>query len=810
MTDIRHALRLLLRRPLFTATVVGVLALGIGANTAIFSLVNAVLLRPLPYHDPNRLVFVWNERAGRPLSHGSHGVLTGTHVINWHEQSTSLASIAVVDSWRYNLAPKVDLVHASGAERLRGAFVTPNFFELLDVKAELGRTLESSDGERTPQAVVLSDGFWRRRFGADPNVIGTTIDVLAGRGAPRGQRLRWTIVGVLPPTFRYTYPLETEVWGVLPWTRIQPDRALQYEMIARLRDGVTPAQARADLTAIVQRFTRGYGVPEDRVRDVIAQVELAPEHLVAEARPGIMLLVAGSGVVMLIACVNVALLLLALITDRRREVAVRGALGASTLRITKQLLIESLMIAGLGGTLGCAIAWLGLPALASLVAPIAPRGDEMTIDLVALAFTAALSLGIALLCGLAPAWHTRSTDINGQLRGAGAATTVDPGMRRWRRAIVAAQVAVVFMLLTAASLLLNSFWRMQQVDLGYESSGIVTMEMRLLHPKFRQPGRMAAFQRDVIDRVRALPGVEAASMTSAVPLCGVDFMNNFETPDGSRAFGHMRPIDPEYFALMRIPVLAGRAFTPADNETSPRVAILSAVFAQQMFGTASPLGRRVDLGRAFAEVVGVVGDVRHADVTKPPLAAIYFPRPQQPSELICLVVRPRPGADDVANQVRHAVAAIDPEQPVENVSTLDRILRESTAEERFYTATTSGFALVAVILALAGLAGVVARTVSERVREMAIRLSLGADPGQLVRLAVRQGLTPALVGLAAGIAGAWATSRLLERFLFEVTPADVPTYATAAGLLLGAALLACYVPARRAVRFEPLSILREE
>jgi putative ABC transport system permease protein len=366
------------------------------------------------------------------------------------------------------------------------------------------------------------------------------------------------------------------------------------------------------------------------------------------------------------------------------------------------------------------------------------------------------------------------------------------------------------MLLTAASLLLHSFWRMQQVDLGYQGSGLIAMEMRLLHPKFRQPGRMAGFQRAMIERVRALPGVEAASMTSAVPLRGVDFMNNFESPDGGRGFGHMRPIDPEYFSLMHIPVLAGRAFTPADNENSPRVAILSAAFARQMFGTDSPLGRRVDLGRAFAEVVGVVGDVRHADVTKPPLAAIYFPRPQQPSELICLVVRPRPGAGDVAAEVRRAVAAIDPEQPVENVSTLDRILRESTAEERFYTATTAGFALVAVILALAGLAGVVARTVSERVREMAIRLSLGADPNQLIRLAVRQGLTPALAGLAVGLAGAWGTSQLLERFLFEVRPADLPTYATAASLLLAAALLACYIPARRAVRFEPISILRQE
>jgi putative ABC transport system permease protein len=387
---------------------------------------------------------------------------------------------------------------------------------------------------------------------------------------------------------------------------------------------------------------------------------------------------------------------------------------------------------------------------------------------------------------------------------------VDPGVRRWRRAIVTAQVAVVFILLSAASLLLHSFWRMQQVDLGYQGSGLITMEMRLVHPKFREPGRTAAFQRDTIERVRALPGVEAASMTSAVPLRGVDFMNTFESPDGSRAFGHMRPIDPEYFSLMHIPLLSGRAFTHADNETSPRVAILSAAFAQQMFGTANPLGRRVDLGRAFAEVIGIVGDVRHADVTKPPFAAIYFPRPQQPSELICLVVRPRAGADDVANQVRHAVAAIDPEQPVENVSTLDRILRESTAEERFYTATTSGFALVAVILALAGLAGVVARTVSERAREMAIRLSLGANPNQLVRLAVRQGLTPALLGLAFGLAGTWGTSRLLERFLFEVRPADLPTYGASAALLLGAALPACYIPARRAVQLEPVVILRQE
>jgi putative ABC transport system permease protein len=805
-TDLTHALRLFGRRPVLTAAIVLTLALGTGANTAIFSLVRAVLLRPLPYHEPDRLVFAWRERVSAPAPHARHGILTGTHVIEWHRRTTAFMSIAAIESWSNNPTSTLDLIAPDGAERLRGAFVTPNFFELLGVEAAVGRTFDSRDAADDDGLVVISDAFWRRRFGADPRVVGQTLDLLRGRGPRR----RYTIAGVLPPGFRFTYPLETEVWGVLPWTAIAPTRALSYQMVARLAPGMDAGRAQAELTTVAQDVARGHGLPDASVRENVALVETLSEHLAAEARSGVLLLVAGAGVVMLIVCVNVALLLLALIVDRAREVALRVAIGAGRWRIVRQLLAEGALLAGIGSALGLLLAWTLMPALRALVPPIVPRGDELSLDPMVLGFAAAVAAVTAVLCGLAPAWHARR-DVQRSLRHSSPSATGDRRVAAWRRAIVVVQVAVVFVLLVAASLLLHSFWRMQQVDLGYSGEGVITMEMRLLNPKYRQRGRVAALQRALMERIRALPGVEQASMTSSVPLRGVDFTSVMRPLGGGpRRAANMRPVDPEYFALMRIPLLAGRLFTAADDENGPRVAIVSQAYARSLFGDANPLGRFLDLEPGAAEIVGVVGDVRHADVRRAAMPGLYFPRAQQPIELICLVVRPRAGASGVAAAVGSAVQSVDPEQPVEKVTTLDRIVRESTAEERFYTVTTAGFAVVALLLAVAGLAGVVSRTVTERVREIAIRMALGAQSGQLVRLAVGQGMSPVAIGLALGLLGAWAVSRLMRRFVFEVSPLDPAAFAAAAGLLAGAAVLACYLPARRATRVEPMSVLKGE
>lgn len=806
--DVRYALRLFAKRPGFTTVALLTLALGVGANTAIFSLARAVLLRPLPYEQPDRLVHVWLERA-TPVDHSRHGILTGKHLIEWERRSTSFESFAVIESWDHNLGPRMDLFNPHGAERLRGAFVTSNFFELLGVRAAQGRTFDSEDALRGDNLLVLSDGLWRRRFGADRAIVGSPLDLIAGHR--NRAAVRYRVIGVLPAGFRFTYPEETEAWTILPWSQIRPSFALSYQFVARLKNGVEPATAQAELTTMAQDVARAARRPEKYVRDTVALVETMPEHLTAAVRPGVLLLVAAAGVVMLIATVNVALLLLALMVARTREISLRTATGATRSRIARQLLVESGMLALAGAVLGVILASVLMPAFRAVVPPMLPRGEEMALDPAVLTFAIIVTVVTAILCGLIPAWHVHRRGLEVSLRQVSSAATGTPGIIVWRRVVVAAQMAVVLVLLVTASLLLHSFWRLQRVDLGFSGEGLVTMEMRLLNPKYRQqPGRRAEFQRAVMERVRALPGVQQASMTSAVPFRGVDFLSVIGLK-GERGKGaYRRPVDPEYFALMRIPILAGRGFTAADDANSTPVVVVSRAYARALFGDASPLGRPLDFGDKEAEIVGMVGDVRHEDVTRAPAPALYLPRAQEPNELMCLVVRPAPGAQGVAAAVRATVTAIDPEQPVERVTTLDRIVRENTAEERFYTVMTVSFGAVAVLLALAGLAGVVSRSVTERVREIAIRIALGAEPSRVVRQTVREGLYPVAFGLGAGLLGAWVTARMLQRFLFEVSPVDPLTYSVAIVLLAAAATAACYVPARRATRVEPMLALKEE
>lgn len=807
-TDLTHALRLSTRRPFYTAALVLTLALGIGANTAIFSVVRAVLLRPLPYHEPNRLIFVWLERGESSIAHGrGHSILTGTDVREWERRATTLQSVAAISSWSHNPSATLDIATDDGAERVRGAFVTPNFFELLGVRPALGRAFDTADRTSATPLIVISEAFWRRRFGADPSVVGRTVDLIRGRDG----RQRYTIVGVLPPGFRFTYPLETEVWGMLPWTRIVPSRAVEFQLVARLKPAITVAQAQGELTSIARDASRTHRLPQSTIREEQAFVESVAEHIAAEARPGMLLLVAGAGLVLLIGCVNVALLLLALVVDRHRELAVRVAIGARRSQIIRQLLVESGMLAAFGAALGIAVAWLMLPAIRALVPLTLPRGDEVSLDPVVLAFASGITVMTALLCGMAPAWHAANQNVQNGLRFSSVSATGDRRITLSRRAIVVVQVAVVLVLLVGASLLFHSFLRLQNVDLGFAGDGVITMEMRLLNPKYRQPGRVAEFQRRVMERVRALPGVEQASMTSSVPLRGVDFLAMMRPLGGSaRKPANMRPVDPEYFSLMRIPVLAGRTFTPADDERAAEVAVVSRAYGRSLFGDQNPVGRHLETGLGSAEIVGVVADVRHKNVTKTAMPALYFPRAQRPTELICLVVRPVAGAKDTGAAIRRAIQAIDPEQPVQNITTLDRIIRDNTSETRFYTVTTAGFALVAVLLAVAGLAGVVSRTVTERTREIAIRMALGAEPRQLRRLAIRSAMFSVVLGVATGMLGAWSASRVLRRFLFEISPLDPAAYLAAVAVLGGAAVLACYVPARRATRIEPIAALKTE
>lgn len=809
--DVRQAFRGLRRNPAFAGSAMLLLALGIGANTLVFSIVHAVVLRPLPYRDVDRLVYVWG---GTDTKSGNrHSILTGQHVLEIGRVSTSLQSYAVAKPWDTTIEGDVDLLHEHGSERLRGAFVTPNLFELLGVAARLGRTFTSSTDQEA-RLVVISSDLWQRRFGADPAVLGSEVRLASGR-APRTEP-PYTIVGVLPDEVRFTYPRGTDVFLLLPWSAIRADRALAYTMIARLRPGVQPSQAEAEITTALRNVTRGYtNIPEEQMPAVLertrSMVEPVQEHVAAEVRAGLMLLWATAALVLVIACINLGLLMLARTIDRASELAVRAALGAGPRRILRLLAVEGLVLALSGGTLGVMFAAAALPYVEWLLPAIVPRTDQIALSLPVLAFALAATTLTALVCAVTPALLTVRRDLLAAVRRAGATETGGGSVLRWRVAIVGIQVAVVLVLLVGAGLLLHSFWRLQNVPLGFDAGDVLTLETRLYNPKYRDAARLAAFESELLARVRSLPGVDRASLSTAVPMRGVDFTWVVGPPGGKPRPGNMRSVDRDYFSVLKIPLLAGRLFTEGDAAGAPPVMIVSASYGRQHFGSENPLGRTIDMGNRQIEIVGVVADVRYAEVVRDPAPAFYLPRAQMPVELICLLVEPRPGMHlTVAESLRNVVRTLDPDQPVHGLTTISEIVSQSTADRRLYAFASGAFASVALLLAVAGLFGVVSRAVSERRRELAIRAALGADATSLLRLVLGYGLLPVLAGTILGLVAAAAATRLLRAFLFEVTTTDPASYAAAAAVVLTTAVIACLRPAWRAARLQPMAVLRNQ
>jgi len=804
--DLRYAGRALRRRPGYAFATILTLALGIGANTAIFAVVRGVLLRPLPYAAPDRVVMIWRERKGDAILR--RGLATPFHVQQWRARARTLADLAALEMWNTDVSARMDLAGEEGAERLRGSFASPNFFDLLGVRAALGRTF--SDGDTASGAadvVVLSDGLWRRRFGADRAVIGRTIDLTVGR---RDRRIRrFTVIGVLPPRFRFTYPKDTELWTPRSWHDIEggPRDAITYTVIARLRDGVLLAQAQAEMVAVNDAMARD--LPDDRyVSSEFAALEPVQDYVAGQFRSAMFLLIGVTAFLLVVACVNVANLLLARTVERSRELAVRAALGASRGRLARQLLAEGIVLASAGGILGMAFAAMLQPALRATLPSTIPRVDEIGIDAITLAWAFGIAALMSIAAGLAPSWRG-TPNLHAALKQGGTTVTGDPRAARWRRVLIAAQVAAVVVLLLGGGLLLHSFWNLQRVDLGFDGSRVLTMEMRLIAPRYRDEQRLRLFQEALLERVRAVPGVTQASMTSSVPLRGVDWRKSFSA-DGrpGRYIANERQVDPDYFSLMHIPLHAGRRFDTNDTASSPRVAIVSEGLAREMFHGESAIGRFVDLDPR-AQIVGVVGDVRHVRVDEAAAPAIYTARAQWPSELICVVARTTPGAAGVAAAVRKAINSVDPNQPVEGVTTLDQIVSASIADRRFYAAATTAFSVVALLLAIAGLYGIVSRGVAERVRELGIRIVLGAARRDLIGLVVRQGLSPVAFGLALGAVAAYWTSRMLRGFLFNVTTVDPVIYIAVPVLVIVIAAVACYVPARRATKLDPIAALRE-
>ena len=805
--DLRYGARMLWKSPVFTAVAVVALALGIGANTAIFSVVNALLLRPLPLAESERLVVLWSQsKKTGELSSSSY-----PDFADFREQNRVFEGVAT-------LRPRgVTLTGAGEPERLEGARVSADFFPLLRVRPLHGRAfLPEEDRPGGERVVLLGHGLWQRRFGGDPGIVGRSVML---------DEQPHTVVGVLPPDFRFPYTLEdAEVYSTIAYEggNLQERGARTSYMLARLREGVTIDEARADAARIAAGLEEQY---PDRNTGLGATAVGLQEQLVGKVERALWVLLGAVGLVLLIACSNVANLLLVRATTRHREIAIRTALGASRWRVVRQLLTESLMIAALAGVCGLLLAVWGVDLLVALSPDDLPRLDAVGLDGRVLAFTFGVSALTGVLFGLVPALKASKTELTESLKEGGRSTNMRPGRQRLRGLLVAGEVALALMLLVGAGLLLKSFRRLQAVDPGFDPKGVLTMRINLPRARYTDGESRARFVGAVVEGVRELPGVRAAAFVTPVPFSFSNVSSDFEVegrpapPVGQEPSASYRGVTPDYFRAMNIPVLRGRQFTDQDRRGGPTgVAIINEAVARRYFEGEDPLGKvlksvgvNVDEDEPERwEIVGVVGNVRHAGLDVEPYAEIYFPHRQQSWNWGHFVVRADGDLAALAPAVRAQVHAIDRDQAVSEVRPLAEMIAGTVAKPRFYALLLASFAVVGLLLALVGIYGVLSYTVTERTHEIGVRMALGAQRRDILKLVVTGGMTYALVGVVAGLVGARAVTHVLSKLLFEVSATDAPTFAGIALLLGAVALAACYLPARRATKVDPMVALRYE
>ncbi len=811
LQDVRFSVRMLLKNPGFTLITAITLALGIGANTAIFSVVNAVLLRPLPYPEPDRLVFIYNTKLK---------MLMEAEFLRLRDQARSLERVSLYTSTTFTLTGMGE------PERISSGTASGDFFAALGAPMALGRSFRlEEEPEGQPHVVILSHDFWRRKFAANPGVIGQSL-TLDGRS--------YTIVGVLPQGFKSPLELQTaqavELWAPPGYYPPNPCCSHGLNVIGRLRAGQTLAQAQAETKAIIAGVAKDY--PGAYPKDGSKQTLLKPltTEIVGDLRRALWVLLAAVVFVLLIACSNVANLQLSRGEQRVSEIAIRTALGAGRGRIIRQLLVESLLLAVIGGGLGLLLASWGLGLLPALGAEKIPRLQEITLDARVLGFTLAMSLLTGVIFGLAPAFQAVKFDLHTSIKvgkeGARASASAK-GRRRLRNAMVVTEVALSLVLLAGAGLLIRSFWRLQQVDTGFRTEQLLTM--RLFPPESTYPNdlRAATFYEDLLQRVGSLPGVKDAAAASGVPIGGRNAGTAMQTEGrpGSRG-AQFRVVSPGYFRTLGIRLVRGRFLGDSDQEQTTPVAVINETMARAYWPNEDPLGRRIRLLDAppqraktvFLTVVGVVADAKNDSLTEAAGKEAYVPMRQRTVAIagmgyarqMTLAVRTSVEPMNLANAIRQEVWAIDRNVPITEVRTMEQILATVTEQPRFNTILLGIFAALALILAGIGIYGVLSYSVTQRTREIGIRIALGARRGDVLRLVVRQGMLLTLLGLAIGLAASFALTRLMIGLLYEVSATDPVTFALIALILTGVALVACYLPARRATKVDPIVALRCE
>jgi putative ABC transport system permease protein len=803
-TDIRFGFRSLLKRPGATAIALVTLALGIGVNTAIFSAVDSILLRPLPLQDPERLVSVWEHTPALGIQQNQAAPANFFDLRNQNSVFEALGAYGPLD---------INLTGAGEPERLDGQLVSANVFAILGVAPALGRTfLPNEDQVGQEHVVVLSDALWQRRFNRDPSIINRNL-TLNGES--------FTVVGIMPRGFFFP-ARETEAW--VPWA-MEPDQASgrgdhYLALVARLKAGVTIERANADLAAIGQRLSIEYPRTNEGLGFIAHSLH---RDYVGDLRLPMLILFGAVGLVLLIACANVANLLLAQATTRRREIAIRIALGARRWTIVRQLLVESLLLACGGALIGVLGALWGVQALAKLLPESLSKLQGVAIDTRVLLFTLGVSVLTAIVFGGLPALLASRTTPGATLSDVARDVAGGNSGRHVRRVLVVSEVALAVVLLVSAGLLIRSFQLLRKVEPGFNPENALTMRMVLPFPKYAKQETRRAFYDEVLRQVEETPGVEAAGMITFLPLSfsGMNFSFSVEGHSGpsdmNLPFALWRVVSPDYFRAMGIPLLRGRYFELHDSPESTPVVLINRRFAEQYWPAEDAIGKRLKVGpadsqNAWLTVVGVVGDVRQTGLYEQKLE-FYVPYMQERRSFMAprdLVVRTKAEPGVIAAAVRKAVWAVDKDQPVSNVRTLDEVFSAAISQERFQALMLGLFAALALVLACVGLYGVISYSVVQRTHEIGVRMALGARPVDVLRLVIRQGMLLTFAGLVLGVVAGTFVTRVLTDMLFGVTPRDPLTFVGVPVLLLGVAFLACYIPARRATRIDPLIALRYE
>jgi len=798
--DLRYAARMMIKQPLFFGVAVIALALGIGANTAIFTVVNGVLLQPLPYDHPDQLVWLWDSLPKLPTAPTS-----APEFLDWRDQNQSFEHLAAFQGGN------IFVDDGNAVEDTPIGLVTVDFFSVFRVKPLLGRTF--AEEETLPgrhRVVVLSQSLWQKRFGSDPNILGQTIKLM---GIPH------TIVGVLPAGF--SFPNEAQIWRPIPIDPKTLDRGPHYlRVVGRLKSGVPLPQAQAEMSTIASRLseqhpekTAGHGIKLELLRNVI----------VGDIGTALFVLLGAVGFVLLIACANVANLLLARANARQREIAIRTALGASRGRVVRQLLTESVLLSLAGGAAGVLIALWGVGALISLSPDTIPRVKEIHVDFRVASFALLVSLVTGVVFGLAPALQVSKPNLTDALKESGR-TTGGVQRNRLRSSLVVLEIALSLVLLIGAGLMIKSFAKLNRINPGFNPNNLLTMGVTLLRTNYPEDENVAAFYSQMLDRLNSTPGVQSAGAITELPLSGGNTSDNF-TIEGrppiakqDQPLAECRVVTPHYFESMGIPLLQGRDFLYTDTKQTPNVALINEAFARRHFPGEDPLGHRLSLqgqSRDPLLIVGIVGDVRDLTLEEPATPEIYFPYLQNPlfdsfERSVTVVVRTKSSPTGMVEGLRAELLSMDKTLPVYALKPMTEYLSDSLSKRRFNLVLLSVFAAVAVLLAAVGIYGVISYVVSQRTHEIGIRVAVGAHSIDILRLIVGQAMILTLVGIAIGIGAALALTRLMESLLFDVSVTDPLTFVVISAVLTSVALAACFVPALRATRVDPMIALRYE